>query len=74
MDRFYRCRQNDRLDRICKEYYGTERNGTVEAVLAANPGLSTLGPLLPLDTLVKLPMLEVGQAPVKKVIRLWGEA
>ena len=37
----------ERLDRVAQELYGTERGGTVEALLLANPGLAALGPIIP---------------------------
>ena len=46
--------QGDTLDQLCKRHLGTTA-GTVEAALAANPGLAALGPVLPLGTRVTLP-------------------
>ena len=51
-----RAQQHDTLDAICYRVYGTTR-GVTEQVLAANPGLAELGPLLPHGTPVTLPAL-----------------
>lgn len=46
--------QNEALDHLCHRYLG-QTQGITEAVLAINPGLAELGPLLPEGTPVKLP-------------------
>lgn len=51
-----RAEQHDTLDAICYRFYGTTR-GVTEQVLAANPGLAELGPLLPHGTPVTLPAI-----------------
>jgi phage tail protein X len=53
----YRTIQNDRLDRICRSNYGSERGGTVESVLAVNPGLALKGPLYEMGLVILLPDL-----------------
>lgn len=53
MTRVY-ARQHDTVDAICYRAYGTTQ-GVTEQVLAANPGLAELGPLLPQGTPVTLP-------------------
>jgi phage tail protein X len=63
--------QNDRLDKICRATYGSERGGTVEAVLNANRGLAALGPLYPAGTKITLPDLGTPQLPIKQTINLW---
>ena len=45
--------------------------GTVETVLAANPGLEALGPVLPPGTRVTLPAIEP-PTQVLDVVRLWS--
>lgn len=56
------------VDIICRRTYGDE-SGYVEAVLAANPGLAELGPILPKGTVVVLPDIETStEVPV---VRLW---
>lgn len=47
--------RDERLDRVAKAIYRTEREGTVEALLDANPGLAALGPILPRGTVLKVP-------------------
>ena len=59
----------DVLDGICWRHYG--REGTVETVLAANPGLEALGPVLPPGTRVTLPAIEP-PTQVLDVVRLWS--
>ncbi|UVS95944.1 tail protein X [Burkholderia glumae] len=46
--------QGDTVDLICWRYYG-RTDGTVEAVLEANPGLADFGVVIPMGTLVYLP-------------------
>ena len=65
----YQTKENDVLDKICFKHYSHIR-GTVEAVLAANPGLADHGPVLPAGVLISLPMLPEA-TPQKKTIRLW---
>lgn len=42
------------------------------AILAANPGLSAAGPVLPGGLLIMLPA--AAPAPARGVVRLWGAA
>lgn len=44
-----------RLDRVAKALYGSEQGGTVELLLAANPGLAWFGPYLPRGTTITAP-------------------
>lgn len=46
--------QGDTIDLICLRHYGRTQ-GVVEAVYAANPALADQGPVLPRNTLVKMP-------------------
>lgn len=41
-----RATQGDTIDAICQRVYGRTA-GVTEAVLAANPGIADLGPILP---------------------------
>ncbi|MGO2242738.1 MAG: tail protein X [Halomonas sp.] len=61
--------QNDTLDAICYRAFGRTQ-GITEQVLAANPGLAELGPLLPDGTPVKLPTVTQphSRAPT---VQLW---
>lgn len=58
MSIYYRCKDGELLDEICLHYYG-QASGAVEQVLAANPGLASLGPILPLGTKLALPELDI---------------
>lgn len=60
--------QGEALDALCATYYGRTQ-GVVEAVLEANPGLASLGAILPHGTVVELPEIEA--APISETINLW---
>ncbi|WP_374638649.1 tail protein X [Agrobacterium salinitolerans] len=46
----------ERLDRIAKKVLQTEREGTVEALLTANPGLAYLASaIVPAGTIIMVP-------------------
>ncbi len=61
--------QGDTVDLLCWRHYGRTRDVT-EAVLAANPGLADLGPVLPHGHAVIMP--DIAAAPVAdNVIHLW---
>lgn len=60
--------QGDTVDLICRRVYGDE-SGYVEAVLAANPGLADLGPVLPIGTAIVLP--ELAKPADLPTISLW---
>lgn len=64
----YRTKDGDTVDLICWHIYGAT-SGIVEQVLNANPGLATLGPVLPLGTLVTLP--EVSQPDSIDQVGVW---
>lgn len=64
-----RAHQGDTLDAICWRYYGRTA-GVVEQVLEANPGLASLGPVLPIGTEVSMPAAPV-QATQRDVVNLW---
>lgn len=63
----YRTSDGDMLDDLCWRHYGRQ-SGAVEAVLAANPGLSDAGPVYPSGVLITLPDLTV---PAVQPVRLW---
>lgn len=65
----YRTRQGDVLDLICLRHYG-QRDGVVERVLDANPGLASKGAVLPLATTIVLPELPSALKPAA-TIKLW---
>lgn len=62
-------RQHDTVDAICYRAYGTTQ-GVTEQVLAANPGLAELGPLLPHGTPVVLPA-RPSAAQRTPTVQLW---
>ena len=57
----------DMVDAVCHAHYG-RRRGAVEAVLAANPGLAAMGPVLPAGVEILLPELP---PPGPPIARLW---
>lgn len=74
VDRIYRVvRDGERLDRIARVELGTEKGGTVEAILDLNPGLARTGPLYPAGTLIKLPPRESIIPRADDVPRIWGD-
>lgn len=44
-----------RLDILAKEKMGTERDGALEALLAANPGVSASGPFVTAPAIIEIP-------------------
>lgn len=69
-DHYYVSSDGDVLDAIVAGHYGDTVNGKVEAVLAANPGLSALGAVLNAGVRIKLPDLSTtGPAETEQ---LWG--
>ncbi|WP_350614736.1 tail protein X [Pseudomonas sp. HY7a-MNA-CIBAN-0227] len=63
-----RTSDGDMLDVICHNFYG-HLNGTVEAVLGANQGLSEEAQPYRAGVLIRLPDL---LAPVDDVVMLWN--
>ena len=63
-----RARQHEVLDQLTLRKLGSTA-GTVEATLAANPGLAKLGPHLPMGQPVRLVK---GAEPSKETIYLWN--
>lgn len=61
--------QGDTLDALCWRTYGRTA-GVVEAVLAANPGIADLGPVLPHGTRVQLPD-QPAAAEYRQQVNLW---
>ncbi|CAJ0743817.1 tail protein X [Ralstonia mannitolilytica] len=60
--------QGDTVDAICQRVYGRTA-GVTEAVLAANPGIADLGPVLPHGT--ELDMLDISPQPAVQMVQLW---
>mgnify|MGYP003671531572 CR=1 FL=1 len=65
-----RSHQGDTLDQLCWRHY-QRTAGVTESVLAANPGLADIGPILPHGTLVNLPPLETTQIATAALVQLW---
>jgi phage tail protein X len=65
----YRCQSGDTVDLIAYQRFGSS-SGTTESILDANPGLSAIGPILPLGMMLRIPI------PVKadrvEGINLWS--
>lgn len=68
----YTTSQFDAVDGICHRFYGATA-GTVEAVLAVNPGLADMAPILPPGVLVFMPNVP-DPAEAVSLIRLWEAA
>lgn len=64
----YTTSQFDVVDLICHRYYGRTQ-GTVEAVLAINPGLADLAPCLPQGLQILLP--DLPKPTTSRSVRLW---
>lgn len=69
-DLYYVSSDGDVLDAIVAAHYGDTLDGKVEAVLAANPGLSALGAVLDAGVRIALPDLST-TGPVETE-QLWG--
>lgn len=65
----YRTFYGDMLDASCNTRLGSEQH--VPAVLTANPGLATLGPVYPAGVVITLP--EISEPVAAGLIRLWGQ-
>ncbi|NBN62772.1 tail protein X [Pannonibacter tanglangensis] len=70
MDKIHVTGQGETVDAICWRHYGRTAEVT-EAVLAANPGLSGLGPVLPFGTWVTLPAIS-RRAQLPQLANLWN--
>lgn len=66
----YRTKHGEMIDSICRRAYGDE-SGYVEAVLDANPGLASVGPLLPANMQIVLPRIPKA-SEVIKTVSLWS--
>lgn len=62
-----RTTDGDVLDGVCMRTYG-HLNGSVEAVLTANPGLADIAQPFPAGVLITLPDV---QAQQRNAIKLW---
>ena len=60
------------VDLLIWREYRRPMPGLVEQVLDKNPGLAALGPILPVGTLVKLPIDKPAPVAELAVVRLWS--
>ena len=58
-----------RLDILVAELMGTAAGGAVEAVLAVNPGLAALGPIVPEGRMIEVP--EMPERTPSSPTRIW---
>ncbi|TYL43709.1 tail protein X [Dickeya sp. ws52] len=63
-----RAQQHDTVDALCWRHYGRTA-GLTEQVLAVNPGLADIGPILPHGLLVELP--DVEPSATTETLQLW---
>lgn len=70
MSKIVQSRQGDTVDLICWRNYDRTA-GTVETVLAANPGIADLGAVLPFGTSVTLPDLDLPAGNQTATVSLW---
>lgn len=68
MSQLYRTLQFDEVDAICWRFYGRTQQ-TIEAVMARNPGLADLMPILPEGIIIELPDLQ--QPETTETLRVW---
>lgn len=62
--------QGDTLDSLCYREKG-DVQGYLETVIAANPGLADLGPILPMGTIVNLPEVASTGKINTATVNLW---
>ncbi len=61
------------IDLLVWRRFRARRDGLVERIIATNPGLAALGPILPIGTNVVIPMDDPSAKPAKPaLVRLWG--
>lgn len=65
-----RANQGETLDALCQRVLGRTA-GVTEVALAANPGLSDLGPVLPNGTPVNLPEAVQAAQTETALVQLW---
>lgn len=61
--------QGDSVDSLCYRNLGS--SAVVEQVLATNPGVAALGPVLPVGTVVVIPDSAPAPGGQKATINLW---
>ena len=65
----YTTRQGQTVDLACMAHYGRTAEVT-EAVLAANPGLAELGPVLPMGTVISMPDI-TKRVTLRELVKLY---
>lgn len=65
----YTTKQGQTVDLVCLDHYGLTATVT-ELVLDANPGLAELGPILPIGTVVVMPIVET-KPKARELVKLW---
>lgn len=65
-----RANQGETLDALCQRVLGRTA-GVTEVAMAANPGLSDLGPVLPIGTAVNLPDVVQTTQTETALVQLW---
>ena len=68
--KIYHTQQFDVLDALCHDWYGSTQ-GTVEAVMVANPNLAELLPILPPGVRIYMPDLPKPHETVT-LARIWS--
>lgn len=69
MPKTYTTKQGETVDMACDAIY-VRTDAVTEAVLAANPGLAALGPILPMGAVITMPdVADPSLAPTLK--QLW---
>lgn len=69
MTNTYITRQGETVDIACWKHYG-QTSVVTEAVLEANAGLADLGAILPMGTLILMPVVET-RAAASCLVGLW---
>lgn len=70
MDAPLHAQQGDTIDRLIWREAGLGA-AALGTVLAANPGLAALGPVLPAGTPVILPEITAPALPTRDIVQLW---
>ncbi|UYO50346.1 tail protein X [Rhodopseudomonas palustris] len=52
--------------------YRRRMPGLAEQLLALNPGLAAKSPILPIGTVVKMPLVSIDKPQIINVVRLWS--
>jgi len=60
------------VDLVIWQTYRKSMPGLLEQTLDLNPGLAGFGPILPVGTRFRLPIVRQPVAPVREVIHLWS--